>query len=140
MSMKNAIGQPYIAAVSILASAVGDWFPTEDIDTVSLSADLDIGAGTVTGYVYGEFTADFAAIKGISRILMPYGCLHTNLAGVAMASDASAINVTAATSGAFTVSISAPGVGRMRWGWHFTSGTGASPNFIRVYSAGNNRP
>lgn len=135
-----AIGQPYIAPVNVLADADGNWFSTYDADTISLSAQLEVGAGNVSGLFFGEFTADMLELHAISRIKLVYGALHTNLSGVDYASDASAVQLMVTSSGSFTVSFSSPGVGKMRWRWHPTAGTGAAPNLIRVYLAANDRP
>lgn len=137
----NATAQPYIAAVNgnALLDQPGEWFSTVECDTISHSSQLDVGAGNVTAKVYAEFTADMKNLRGISRVALPYGCLHTNLAGVDYAADGKSIQLTAASSGSFSISISAPGVGRMRFVYDFETGTGASPNTYESYTAGNDR-
>jgi hypothetical protein len=139
MSMSNALGQPAVAAANVLVDQFTEWFATSDTDTIGASVELALGAGNISGDFYAEYTADLAHIKGISRVCLPFGSLHTNLAGVVMLDDQTAIRLTAALSGCFSIGIGAPAPGMMRVGWHPTGGTGASPNTIIIYTAGNDR-
>lgn len=140
MTMSNANGQPYIAALDPAVDRDGEWFPTDDTDTISVSVDLDANGGTLSGYLFGEFTADKMHLFGVSRICWPYGALHLKYTGVSMSAAADQVDVVAAGSGAFSLSFSAPGVGQMRFRWHAGGvvGGAGSPK-IRVYTGGNDR-
>lgn len=134
--INDSSGNNYFNARNVLADIVGDWFNIGGYDTVTGSLELAVGAGNVTGQLYADFTVDPTFQKGVSRVAIPQGCLHTNLAGVSMANPAQRIDVAAATSGAFTFSFSTPALGKMRWTWHFLSGTGGGANTLTMFLDG----
>jgi hypothetical protein len=127
----------YIAAATITSDQAGAWFSTEGLSVISATVVMAVGAGTITGEFYAECTADTSASAlGPSRVILPAGCLHTSLSGIALADPAEAVAVTAATTGNFTVSLDAIIAGQMRFMWNQTGGTGASPNTITVFLNG----
>lgn len=126
---------PYIDAQALIGTAAGRWFNTDQQRVVSVSVELSLAAGTVTGNFYAEYTADPENVHGISRVLLPSGSLHTNLAGAALASDGTSVVVTAATSGSFSVSLANPGSGRFRFVWVRASGAGAAPNLVSAWAS-----
>lgn len=138
MQILNAAGEPYFgnAGSPVGANLDGDWFPCRQYAVVTLSCELALGGTAITGNLYAEVTADPARVKGISRVVLPDGCLHTSVAGVTLPSPRTAIAVAAAANGStFTVSFSAPIVGSMRWRWAWTSG-GSAPNRVYGYMEG----
>lgn len=128
----------YINAVGgITSDQPGVWFSTEGLSVISATVVMSMGIGTITGEFYAMCTADTAASpEGASPVILPAGCLHSTLSGIALADPASAVAVTAATSGSFTVSLDAIIAGQMMFGWNQTGGTGASPNTIKVFLNG----
>lgn len=130
----NAQGEPYFgtAGLDISTSQDADWIRLLDYGdgVVSLSCELAVGAA-VSGDLYAEVTAEPQHAKGISRVVLPAGCLHTNAAGITLPTTGLGVNLASAANGAtFTVSFSAPAVGWLRWRWTKGSGGGA-PN--RMY-------
>jgi hypothetical protein len=125
---------PYFAGIDPRNTYPGAWFACAD-HTISLSAELEVGAGTITAELLAEFTADPTRAKGISRVLLPWGCLHTALTTITLATSQQKLDITAMTSGAFTVSFARSAVGSMRFRWVNPSpGTGgASPNVLTAH-------
>lgn len=138
MQILNAAGEPYFGSsgLAVGANVDGDWVACKQYAVVSLSCELGLGATAITGNLYAEVTADPARIRGISRVVLPDGCLHTSVAGVTLPSPRTAVALAGVANGsAFTISFSAPVVGWMRWRWAWTSG-GSAPNRLYGYLEG----
>ncbi len=125
----NAQNGPYFDNIDLTANRDGDWFAT-DFEVLSLSCELTLGAA-ISGDLYAEFTADPARLKGISRVVLPAGCLFTNASGVTLPTALTSVNLASVASLAtFSISVSKPGVGSMRWRWALGTGGGANPKII----------
>lgn len=138
MQILNASGEPYFGAggLDISANRDGDWIQLLRFEIVSLSCEIDIGATAISGDLYAEATTDPAHARGISRVLLPAGSLHTSAAGVTLPTARTSVNLAAVADGAcFTVTFSAPIVGWFRWRWTKSAG-GSAPNRLFGYMEG----
>src|SRR5215471_2430020 len=135
MQILNSVGDVYFgsAGFDISASKDGDWVKCLRFGVVSLSCELALGGTAISGDLYAEATTDPLCVRGISRVVLPDGSLHTNAAGVTLPTARTSVNLASVANGAtFTVTFSAPIVGWLRWRW--TKGAGGSaPN--KLYGA-----
>jgi hypothetical protein len=123
MQILNDKGAPYFNGIDVSRVYDGRWFVCDGGPAVlTLSAQLAlVGAGTITGTLFGEFTADPEQLKGIARLTMPDGCLHTTMTQVTWTSPGQVIQLTAAPTGAFGLTFAFPVCGAMRFRWAPTS-------------------
>jgi len=130
-NIANAEDGRYLDAVDINEVQPGRWFSPGQ--TITLSVEIEVGEATIAGHFYGEITADPRREKGISRVILPVGCLHTLMDNVTLPEHGNFVQLDAATSGAFTVTLSFAGAGHMRFCWEPSGGGGDAPNTITVF-------
>lgn len=123
------LGAHYFNALDLTANQDGPWFSTGRFRTVGISVQLALGVGTITGKLFAEYTADPDHLMGVSRVVLPPGCLHTDVAGVVLASPGLQVDLTAVTSGSLSVTFKCA-AGDIRFRWAKTGGSGAAPNTI----------
>lgn len=140
MLILNTAGGPYLNALDATRDQDGDWFSTDPYDVITISTELEVGAA-LSGELSGEFTADPQRVKGISPIIFPDGSLHTALAAVTLPTARNKASVASASSGTFSLTFSAPGVGMMRFRWKAGGGGIATPfaNKVTAHAQGRKR-
>lgn len=139
MNYENPTGV-YVPAQAINAALTGGWLKTAGIDVLTFEIVLETAAITdLAGTIFLEYTGLTGGTPTrVTRVLLPAGCLHTNIAGIAIngAGTAVAITAGAVSLGALAISISKPLRGRMRLGWTYSAGT-VSTNTIAVTAQGD---
>jgi hypothetical protein len=118
MDIQNNNGGPYLDGVDISRDQDGDWFATESLDALSLSGEFHGLAGTATGELYAEYTADPQKSRGIARVILPEGTLQTMLTGASLPTARTHLAFASSPAAVgFAASVSAPNVGHMRLRW-----------------------
>ena len=135
-------GQPYMNAVSSLASKTGDWISVGDgLEVVTFDYEFAMGAGNITGTITVEHVAQLSGSLPSTgtRVLLPLGSLHTNLTQATLASAPNpslAVTLTAVVTGRLALHLGKVPAGHIRSLFNFTSGAGASPNTLTCYATG----
>lgn len=138
-------GQPYINAVSALASKTGDWiYASDGLDGICFEWVFALGAGNVTGTIVVEHTAQLTGTPPTngSRIMLPLGSLHTSMTQVTLAaapSPSPEVTLTAVVTGRLEINLGRIPAGVIRCNYVFASGSGASPNTATCYQTSTSR-
>lgn len=121
MHILNSSGGLYMDALSVVTAQAGDWFsaPGDPVSITGLVKLALAGGGNVSGDFWCEFTPDPTAADYV-RCVLPDGCLHTELATVALSTQ-KIVLTSALTAAKFGLTLSYPVAGKMRFGWTPTS-------------------
>lgn len=137
-------GQNYLAAVSGVADSAGGWRPIDGLSEISIEVIHAITSGTITGFVYVEHTnQEIGTPSGVgSRILLPPGCLHTEVAAVTLEDDpdpSDRVALTAMGAGRFQIKLSGIGNGQMRVMFDYSTDSSAVGSTITVHITGQGK-
>jgi hypothetical protein len=132
-----ADSQPYMNALGALATRNGAWLAVGGgLSRIEFEFDFALGAGTVTGAISVEHTAQLngAMPTNGTRIVLPVGSLHTTLTTAALNTAGTQVTLTALTTGRLAVMLGSVPPGNIRCIYTFTSGAGAAPNTVTCWA------